>query len=105
MRWKPDSLLNFVKNNAMTIGFGLALAILASIAFVSYASIRAFSHRAQLVEHTHEVLSETAAIRSDLKDAESGVAGYVITRNESFLNSYHAAIASIPAAIVIDIRA
>src|SRR4051812_553913 len=99
MTWNPELLPKFVKNNAMTIGFRLALAILASIALVSYASIRAFSERAQLVEHTHEVLGETAAIRSDLKDAESGVAGYAIARNESFLDSYHAANASIPARI------
>ena len=38
--------------------------------------------------HTHEVLEHIAGVLSQLKDAETGQRGYVITGDEAFLEPY-----------------
>ncbi len=79
------------------IGFCAALAILAGMSAVSYLSVQGFMERAKWVEHTQDVLRETAEVLSDLKDVETGVRGYLISRQETFLVPYTDALASIPA--------
>lgn len=91
-----------------TIGFCGALAILAGISLLSYLSLRGFVDRAHLVEHTQNMLRETEAVLSDLKDVETGARGYLISGEESFLDPYLDGLASIPAhlsrlnALVVD---
>ncbi len=85
-----------VNRNMPVIGFCVALAILAGISTVSYRSLQEFVEKASWVEHTQNVLRETEAILSDLKDVESGVRGYLISRQESFLVPYADGVASIP---------
>src|SRR5437016_3504022 len=46
---------------------------------------REINHR---VAHTHEVLREIAALRAELKDAESSQVGYVLTGKESYLETF-----------------
>jgi PAS domain S-box-containing protein len=72
-------------------GFLAALAALIVVAALSYRSIASFRDRAQWVEHTREVLRTTELIFSDLKDAETGVRGYVITGDKSYLEPYASA--------------
>ncbi len=45
--------------------------------------------------HTHEVLEHIAGILSQLKDAETGQRGYVITGDEAFLEPYHTGSAGV----------
>lgn len=78
------------------IGFCAALAILAGMSAVSYLSLQAFMERAMWVEHTQDVLRETEAVLSDLKDVETGVRGYLISGEESFLVPYVDGLVSIP---------
>jgi PAS domain S-box-containing protein len=79
------------------IGFCAALAILAGMSAVSYLSLQGFMERAKWVEHTQNVLRDTEAVLSDLKDVETGVRGYLISHQETFLVPYTDALASIPA--------
>ena len=78
------------------IGFCAALAILAGMSAVSYLSVQGFAERAGWVEHTQTVLRETEAVLSDLKDVETGVRGYLISGQKSFLSPYFETLASIP---------
>src|SRR5258708_1106178 len=78
------------------IGFCVALAILAGISALSYFSLQGFVERARWVDHTQNVLRETDAVLSDLKDVETGDRGYLITGQSSFLSPYIDARASIP---------
>jgi PAS domain S-box-containing protein len=80
----------------VTVGFILALVILGAIAAISYSSIKGFNERAKWVEHTQEVLRETEGVLSDLKDVETGVRGYIISGQDSFLDVYRDAMSSIP---------
>jgi PAS domain S-box-containing protein len=89
--------MSIPNRNVPIIGFCVALAILAGMSAVSYLSLRAFVERARWVEHTQNVLRETEAVLSDLKDVETSVRGYLISRQEPFLVPYFNALADIPA--------
>jgi PAS domain S-box-containing protein len=84
------------RRHVVTVGFALALVILGAIAAISYSSIRGFNEHARLVEHTQEVLRESEAVFSDLKDVQSAVRGYVIAGEDSFLDVYRNALSIIP---------
>jgi PAS domain S-box-containing protein len=77
-------------------GFCGALAILAAMSTWSYLSLRGFVERANWVEHSQQVLRETEAVLSDLKDVEAGVRGYLMSDKESFLVPYVDGLARIP---------
>jgi len=48
------------------------------------------------VIHTHEVIEDNQALFSHVQDAETGVRGYLLTRNRSYLAPYLAAMGEIP---------
>ena len=73
-------------------GFALSLAILVVVGSVSHRSTVNLVETSDWVEHTHEVLGTITELLSDLKDAETGERGFVITGDESFLEPYHAAL-------------
>jgi methyl-accepting chemotaxis protein len=72
-------------------GFALALAILVVIGGVSYRSTGTLTETAASVTHTHEVLERLEAALSDMKDAETGQRGYVITGEERYLEPFRTA--------------
>ena len=92
----PERIGRLLGRHTVNAGFALALAILAGIAAFSYTSIRAFNERAKWVEHTQEILLATEGVLSDLKDVETGLRGYIISGQDSFLDVYREALASIP---------
>jgi methyl-accepting chemotaxis protein len=71
-------------------GFGLALAILVVIGSVSYRNTATLTETADMVAHTHQVLEHLQAVLSDVKDAETGQRGYIITGAEKYLDPFHA---------------
>jgi len=73
-------------------GFGTALVIMAVLSTVAYNNISNLTSTASQVEHTHEVLGELEAVLNWLKDAETGQRGYVITREDRYLEPYNAAL-------------
>jgi methyl-accepting chemotaxis protein len=66
-------------------GFGLALAILATIGLIAYRSIAKLTDTANWVNHSHQVLETLESVISTMKDAETGQRGYVLTGEESYL--------------------
>jgi len=78
------------------IGFLAALAIMGGMSAMSYFSLQGFAERARWVEHTQLVLREMEAVLSDLKDVETGVRGYLISGEKTFLVPYTEALTSIP---------
>lgn len=69
-------------------GYVVALALMVGIGVVSFVNTQTLVTNSGWVEHTHEVLDETDAILSSLKDAETGQRGYVITGVDSYLEPY-----------------
>ena len=78
------------------LDFGIALAVLAVIAVVSYRSIDGFQQHANLVEQTRHVLLGIEEALSLLKDAETSQRGYILTSQERYLEPLEAARKKIP---------
>lgn len=70
-------------------GFSLALAILAILGGLTYRDSVEAGLAAQDVDHTYIILRKLDKVLSDLKDAETGQRGYVITGKQVYLQPYH----------------
>ena len=73
------------------IGFGIAVAIIVAVGAAALRSTEATVDSARGVAHTLEVRTELEAGFADLIEAETGVRGYVITGDTSYLAPYHSA--------------
>src|SRR5687767_6363651 len=80
-----------------TIGFALTCAVLLANAAVSYDNVRRLADNERRVDHTRDVLDTLAAALSNLKDAENGQRGYVLTGDPSYRALYRDAAAASPA--------
>ncbi|HEY6175904.1 MAG TPA: CHASE3 domain-containing protein, partial [Kofleriaceae bacterium] len=72
-----------------------ALAAVLSIGLLSYRALTARTEAGDLVSHTDEVQDHLHRFLSDLKDAETGQRGYLLTGIEHYLDPYHVALGGI----------
>ena len=72
--------------------FGLALLLFGLTGAFSWLSMVNLVDDAQMVAHTHEVLENLERIVSQLKDAETGQRGFVITGETHYLEPYSAGL-------------
>ena len=79
----------------LAAGFGLAGLMLLLLAAISYRTTYSLIENDRLVAHTDEVRRGLAELLSNLKDAETGQRGYIITGADSYLGPYEAAIGTI----------
>jgi methyl-accepting chemotaxis protein len=86
---------NWTVGRRLIAGFGIAAMTLVVIAFVSYRNANRLIENDGWVAHTHQVRSEIADLLSQLKDAETGQRGYLITGEDSYLAPYQSGIAAI----------
>lgn len=86
---------NLTIGKRLIAGFGAAAITLVVIAFASYRNIAILLDAEHWVIHTQEVRDKLANLQSELKDAETGQRGYVITGVEDYLQPYNSAVASI----------
>lgn len=73
------------------VAFGSALVLLIALSFLSYLSVSNLLETSRVVRHTRDVISELDNALSDLKDAETGQRGFLITGEEGFLEPYNKA--------------
>lgn len=83
----------------LAAGFGLACLGLLVIAVIGYQTTKGLVRNNSLVTHSHEVESNLADLLSELKDAETGQRGFVITGNDDYLAPYQAALTQIPVSL------
>ncbi len=76
-------------NRNLLIGFSISLLILIISSMASYISIRNLLKSSALVNHTAEVSQELDQTISDMKDAETGQRGFLLTGIEVFLEPYN----------------
>jgi signal transduction histidine kinase len=77
--------------NRLFVGIGLALAVMFTIALLSYRSaVRNASDR-QWVVHTYQVLERLDLLVGDLLEAESAQRGFILSHDDSYLKAYDAA--------------
>src|SRR5205085_460305 len=73
------------------IGFGIAVAIIVAVGAAALRSTEATVSSARWVAQTLQVRAELEAGFADLIEAETGVRGYVITGDTTYLAPYHSA--------------
>jgi len=77
------------------LGFGLALALLLSVAVIAVRSQREFVASDQMVRHTYEVIDEVEDIPALVATTESFRNSFILTRDERFLTTYEAAVSQL----------
>ncbi|MBD0390393.1 MAG: CHASE3 domain-containing protein, partial [Nostoc sp. C3-bin3] len=73
-------------------GFGLASAILVLIGVISYQNTRILIDTSNQVQETQEKISKLKELLSEMKDAETGQRGYILTGQESYLEPYQSVV-------------
>ncbi|BDI15522.1 hypothetical protein ANSO36C_13240 [Nostoc cf. commune SO-36] len=76
-------------------GFGLASAILVLIGVISYQNTHILINTSNQVQKTQEKINKLEELLSEMKDAETGERGYILTGQESYLEPYQAVVANI----------
>ncbi len=77
---KPDSRI--------IIGYSSSLFLLLLVYVVTLVANSKLKERTKMVEHTYQIILNLEKLLSKIKDAETGVRGYAITRNSDFLEPY-----------------
>jgi PAS domain S-box-containing protein len=78
------------------VGLWASIALIAAISALSYFSIRALVRNAEHADRTQALLREIDLLASELKDAEIGQRGFLITGIEEYLEPYRSALAAVP---------
>jgi signal transduction histidine kinase len=75
----------------------IAAFILLFVAYLFiYSTIGQMNKQSQWINHTNEVITRLELLVSNIKDAETGVRGYVIMKDNKFLSPYYSGIREIP---------
>jgi len=82
--------------NTLVLGVVVALAIVVTTTFLSYRMLGARAKIADQVTHTLNTIEALQSLLGNLRDAELGQRGYVLTRADSYLVPYTQALALIP---------
>jgi CHASE3 domain sensor protein len=90
---------NWTFGKRVSAGFGFSGIVILLIGIVGYYSTHRLIENDKRVSHTHQVRRDLAELLSELKDAETGQRGYVITGIESYLEPYNSALEQIKASI------
>ncbi len=83
----------------ITILFVLAMLIIGIVGIRSYVEIQQAREMNRWVIHTRQVMEGLGQILSELKDAETGQRGFVLTGEERYLEPYKAATTNMPKTI------
>jgi methyl-accepting chemotaxis protein len=86
---------NWTVGRRLITGFGFAGLALVVIAFFSYRNITGLIENDGWVEHSNQVRIELADLLSQLKDAETGQRGFLLTGSEAYLEPYETALRAI----------
>ncbi len=83
----------------IALGFTVSLVMLLVVATVGYFSIAGIWSTTHKMGQTYEVIDQLSELTSNLKDAETGQRGYLLTGNDTYLEPYRLASTSIDGVI------
>ncbi|MFN6567552.1 response regulator [Dendronalium sp. ChiSLP03b] len=72
--------------------FAISLGLLTTIGLISYQSTNELIKTSYWEKHTYEVLSQLKDLNLELKNAETGQRGYIITGEQRYLEPYNVAV-------------
>jgi methyl-accepting chemotaxis protein len=76
-------------------GYGVALLVTGGVGIVVYRSVTELTASADWVTHTHKVKEAIFELRSELKDAETGQRGFLLTAEQRYLEPYLSGIKAV----------
>src|ERR1039457_2698351 len=76
-------------------GYGVALLVTGGVGIVVYRSVTELTASADWVTHTHKVKEAIYELRSELKDAETGQRGFLLTGEQRYLEPYQSGIKAV----------
>ena len=79
----------------IALGFAVSFVVLAAVGLVAYRSIESLTRSSYAVAHTHTVLEDLAGVFGEIRAAETGQRGYVITGEEVYLEPYQSGTANV----------
>ena len=85
-----------LKGRPHVVLVGLAVLILVGESALFYSIWTSFAASDNWSIHTHEVLEKIESLLSEMKDAETGQRGYLLTGNDWYLEPYNTAVQAIP---------
>jgi PAS domain S-box-containing protein len=85
-----------IRQGAETLWLSLALLLVLLIAFLSYRAWSEFGRQSEQIRITQRVVEDTTALLASITDAETGQRGFLLTGRQSYLESYHNALAAVP---------
>ena len=78
--------MTFKRN--LLYGLGLSLSLLFVSSFASYFSITSLIENSKMVRNSNQIIKDLDTVFSLMKDAETGQRGYLLTRDQVFLDPY-----------------
>lgn len=98
--YAPLSLNEMIGSKAfrdpILVAFVFAFAVVVIGGLAGFQSTKRLVRNERLVAHTNEVIADLDELLSTAKDAETGQRGFLITRNEIYLQPYSEATARLP---------
>lgn len=91
----------FKKEWLTKLSLAVALALLCLISYITYNSITQFVASSRLVDHTQIVIKQINQLLLEIKDAEAGQRGYLMTGEKKFLKTYHDISLRLPSEIFL----
>ncbi|HEX4071088.1 MAG TPA: PAS domain S-box protein, partial [Planctomycetaceae bacterium] len=88
-----------VQRRGLIIGVSLVVGVLLGNAVVAFRQASRMHEDSFWVAHTHEVLADLSHVLSTMKDAETGVRGFLLTGEPRFLEPYQVAQGEVGVAI------
>ncbi len=88
--------LQWTIKHRLVIGFVAIISLVGINAALSFKNTQRLIANDRMVRHTYQVLNEVENTLSLMKDAETGMRGYVITGKENFLQPYRDSVAGLP---------
>ena len=86
--YEPKGIMKLALERLIPTAFVLAIGLLVILGIFSYRSVNATNEAIEWEIHTQEVLQKIDKSLLNTVNAETGVRGYVITRDESFLSNF-----------------
>lgn len=91
--------MRFTISRKLYAGFAAVLAVMLVVSAVAFNGVQSLQENAGWVDHTHNVLNGLDEIVSNIKDAETGQRGFLITGEDRYLEPYNFGSAEVQGSI------
>ncbi|HEY6838188.1 MAG TPA: CHASE3 domain-containing protein [Geobacteraceae bacterium] len=88
-------MMSLNKDSVITVGFGVALVIMAAIGYLYHRNVTAMTDFDRMVERSYAVVTELDGLLADVNEVDSGEHVFIVTGEDDFLAPYRASLSQI----------